>query len=238
MSVSHRWVSFDCFGTLVDWQAWFTEVLGPMGNRTADVIAGYHAHERIVERDHPPRSYKDVLVTALERATFERGLRLSSRDAQTILMRNWASMRLFADVEMMLAELRSRGYRLAVLTNCDEDLFWITHRLFTVPFDLVLTAERVRGYKPERWHFSGFERLTRVARTHWVHVANSWYHDIEPARALGIRHVWLDRDRSGEDPGSSIQVHHAIDVPGAVARVVGSDSTFVVEERSPIGASA
>ena len=235
MSVRHRWVSFDCFGTLVDWQAWFTEVLGPLGGQARAVVHAYHAHEREVERDSPLRSYKDVLVTALTRAANERGVRLTQQDARSMLMGGWTRMRLFDDVEPMLAELRSRGYRLAVLTNCDEDLFWSTHRLFRQPFDFVLTAERVCGYKPERWHFQGFEMLTRVARSHWVHVANSWYHDIAPARALGLRHVWLDRERTGEDAGTSVHVYQAVDVAGAVDRLVEDESPV---DRSPIGASA
>ena len=69
VSFSNRWVSFDCFGTLVDWQAWFAEVLSPLGSHTStDVIRAYHAHERLVERAYPQRSYKDVLVTAIGRA--------------------------------------------------------------------------------------------------------------------------------------------------------------------------
>ena len=238
MAFSNRWVSFDCFGTLVDWHAWFAEVLGPLGSHTStDVIRAYHAHERLVERDYPHRSYKDVLVTALGRAAADCGIHLSSQDARNILMAGWASMRLFDDVEVMLAKLRANGYRLAVLTNCDEDLFWTTHRLFTAPFDFVLTAERVRGYKPERWHFSGFERLTGVSKSNWVHVANSWYHDIAPARALGVRHVWLDRDRTGEDPGASVRVHNANDVAGVVESLAGIDMPFV-DHRSPVSASA
>ena len=128
MSVRNRWVSFDCFGTLVDWQAWFAEVLRPLGAQTAaEVIRGYHSYERVVEREYPQRSYKDVLVTALERAAGECGVRLSPLDARAILMPAWTSLRPFDDVEAMLAELRSKGYRLAVLTNCDEDLFAVTH---------------------------------------------------------------------------------------------------------------
>lgn len=236
MSAKCRWVSFDCFGTLVDWQAWFTEVLGPLGGEAAaDVVRAYHAHERVVERDYPRRLYKDVLAAALSRAMAERGVRLSHQDARSILTQAWSSMRLFDDTEDMLAELRSRGYRLAVLTNCDEDLFAVTHRLFSTPFDLVLTAERVSGYKPERWHFRGFEMLTRVLRPHWVHVANSWYHDIAPARDLGVQHVWLDRDRTGEDPGASLQVHRAIDVAGLVEGLAGIDAGCVDQ---PVGTTA
>jgi len=129
-------------------------------------------------------------------------------------------MRLFDDVELMLAELRANGYRLAVLTNCDEDLFWTTHRLFTAPFDFALTAERVQGYKPERWHFSGFERLIGVSKSNWVHVANSWYHDIAPARTLGVRHVWLDRERTGEDGGSeTVRIQSAVEVSSVIRRL-------------------
>jgi 2-haloacid dehalogenase len=236
VSLRNRWVTFDCFGTLVDWQAWFAEVLGPLGSQTAgEVIRGYHAHERLVELESPQRSYKDVLVTALVRATADSGIRLSRQDAHAMLIQAWPSMRLFDDVEPMLAELRSRGYRLAVLTNCDEDLFQITHRLFTVPFDLVLTAERVRGYKPERWHFRAFELLTRVTRPDWVHVANSWYHDIAPARTLGLRHVWLDRERTGENAGLSIHGYSGREI----VRLVEAASLLPsLGDRAPIGASA
>jgi 2-haloacid dehalogenase len=227
VSVSHRWVTFDCFGTLVDWQAWFDEVLNPVvGRAAADVIRAYHVHERIVERDYPHRSYKDVLVTALVRATADHGVPLSAHEARTMLMRAWSSMRLFDDVEAMLAELRSKGYRLAVLTNCDDDLFWTTHRLFRTPFDMVVTAERVRGYKPERWHFRGFEMLTRVAKSNWVHVANSWYHDVVPARTLGVRHVWLDRELTGEDAGlATVRVRSAVEAPSVIERLLGSADT-------------
>jgi len=236
VSVSNQWVTFDCFGTLVDWQAWFDEVLNPIAGRAAtEVIRAYHAHERIVEREYPHRSYKDVLVTALVRATAEQGVRLPVHQARSMLMRAWPSMRLFDDVEAMLAELRGKGYRLAVLTNCDDDLFWTTHRLFRTPFDMVLTAERVRGYKPERWHFRGFEMLTRVARSNWVHVANSWYHDIAPARALGVRHVWLDRDRTGEDGGTvTLRIQSALEVASTIRGLfAGAEAAARMDGRRP-----
>jgi 2-haloacid dehalogenase len=108
-----------------------------------------------------------------------------------------------------------------VLTNCDDDLFEVTHRTFRSPFDLFVTAERVRGYKPAPWHFSAFRQITRVRRCNWVHVACSWYHDIAPARALGISSVWLDRERTGEDATmASAHVFSATDVAAAVEAVV------------------
>ena len=126
-------------------------------------------------------------------------------------------IRLFDDVESMLAELRANGCRLAVLTNCGDDLFETTHRTFRKPFDLFVTGERVRGYKPSPWHFRAFEQLTHAARRDWVHVACSCYHDIAPARALGISRVWLDRDATGEDPAvASAHVRTTADAVEAI----------------------
>jgi 2-haloacid dehalogenase len=225
-------MTFDCFGTLVDWQTAFEAALGSLaGDRAGDLLRAYHEHERQVEREQPHRAYKYVLETALARAAREQGVALPSSAART-LQDAWASMRVFGDVEPMLDELRAGGWRLAVLTNCDDDLFAITHRLFEVPFDFVLTAERVRGYKPAPWHFRGFEQLMHVARRNWVHVANSVYHDVATAQALGIQHVWLDRERTDEpDVAPSAHVYSAADVPEAVTRLVGSQSLGQIELR-------
>ena len=215
-----RWVTFDCFGTLVDWQSGFAAMLNPIaGDRTAELVRAYHVSERLFERETPHRPYKDVLSTALTCAAVARGVRVSASEAMT-LQHAWGTMRIFEDVEPMLAELRANGWRLAVLTNCDDDLFEITHRTFRQPFDLFVTAERVRSYKPLPWHFRAFQRLTRVNRCDWVHVACSWYHDIVPARALGVQSVWLDRDRTGEDPTyASARVFSAREVSSAVEAI-------------------
>src|SRR5688572_12337877 len=142
----HRWVTFDCYGTLVDWQAGFTAALSRVaGDRTPALVDAYHLWEREVEAERPHHSYKDVLATALLRAAGDVGVPLSAADGR-ILCDSWGALRVFADVEPLLEELRRRGWRLAVLTNCDDDLFEITHRTFQRPFDLFLTAERVRGY--------------------------------------------------------------------------------------------
>jgi 2-haloacid dehalogenase len=227
-----QWVTFDCFGTLVDWQSGLAVFLAPYaGDKARSVVRSYHAHERILERAPSYRPYADVLATGLARAAAEHGVELGTLDA-SVLRRAWASMRLFDDVEAMLAELRSKSYGLAVLTNCDDDLFEITHRSFKAPFDLFLTSERVRSYKPAPWHFRGFERLTGASRAGWVHVACSWYHDIEPARRLGITPVWLDRERTGEDPSSaSAHVHAAADVVTAVGRLFETSRGGIAQQR-------
>jgi 2-haloacid dehalogenase len=189
-------VTFDCYGTLVDWQNGFTSMLSSLaGHRAGDLARAYDEHERRVESERPHRSFKDVVVRTLLRSAEELGLRVSDAAARGVLDL-WSMLRPFDDAEPLLAALRANGYRLAVLTNCDDDLFETTHRTFGTPFDLFVTAERVRGYKPAPWHFRAFELLTGVQRADWVHVAASRYHDIEPARALGIKHVWLDRNAS------------------------------------------
>jgi 2-haloacid dehalogenase len=195
-----RWITFDCFGTLVDWHKGFTEILSPLAReRVTDVVRAYHECERRIEGELPHQPYRDVLVASVVRAGAETGVAISESDARA-LPSGWHSLRPFGDVERLLAELRGRGYRLAVLTNCDDDLFETTHRMFRMPFDLFVTAERVRGYKPAPWHFRAFELMTGATRGEWVHVACSWYHDIAPAHALGIKRVWFDRDRTGDDP--------------------------------------
>ena len=121
-----RWITFDCFGTLVDWNTGFSAILSPLfGTRTADVMRAYHMHEREVEAERPHRLYKDVLATALMRAATALGLKLSEAEARR-LPQAWASQPLFDDVEEMLTGLRAMGCRLAVLTNCDDDLFALT----------------------------------------------------------------------------------------------------------------
>jgi 2-haloacid dehalogenase len=168
-------------------------MLAPIaGERAADVVRAFDGCQLALERERPHRPHKQVLKAALLCAAGERGVPLTDADAGA-LTRSWAVLRPFADVEAMLAELRRKGYRLGVLTNVDDDLFEITHRGFASPFNLFVTAERVRGYKPGPWLFRAFERMTRVAPGEWVHVGSDWEHDIAPAVALGVPRVWLDR---------------------------------------------
>jgi 2-haloacid dehalogenase len=106
-------------------------------------------------------------------------------------------MAVFEDSGPALAALRERGWRLAFLTNCDEDLFAHTRKRLPVPVDLWVTAEEVHSYKPDLAHFRKFADKTGVGKENWIHVANSWVHDMLPAARMGLRTVWVDRDLSG-----------------------------------------
>lgn len=214
------WVTFDCFGTLVDWNTGFRRLIEPLaGERTEEVIRRYHVQERALEARRPFRKYRDVLTQALSKAAKDAGVALSLEQAR-VLPERWGRLPVFSDVEPMLAALRSAGYRLGVLTNCDEDLFACTERSFVQPFDEVVTAQAVCSYKPALAHFHRFEEETGARRSHWVHVACSWYHDIAPAQEFGIARIWLDREQTADDSSAAtIRVETATDVPPAVARI-------------------
>ena len=201
--MTNRWVTFDCFGTLVDWHAGFSAVLRDIASdRLPEFLAAYHRHERAVEVERPHRLYRDVLETSVRRAAADLGLPVTDEQV-TALPRHWRTLPVFPDVEPELAALRAAGYRLAVLTNCDNDLFAETQKNFRQPFDLVVTAEDAKDYKPSPTHFRRFYRLSGVEPGDWVHVACSFYHDIGPAKELGVRRIWVDRDGTGEDPGQA-----------------------------------
>src|SRR5437762_998628 len=105
--VAGRWVSFDCFGTLVDWHGGFSVVLRDLaGDRLPEFLWAYHRHERQVEQDRPHRLYRDVLETAVRRAAADLGLPVAD-DQATALPRRWGELPVFPDVEPELAALRA-----------------------------------------------------------------------------------------------------------------------------------
>lgn len=200
-----RWMTFDCFGTLVDWNGGFRAILEPIaGARAAELVRAYHAYEPAVEAE-PFRPYAEVTRIALERAAESIGLTLPS-GATGAIAQKWETLPVFNDTVPTLNALRERGWKLGVLTNCDDDLFEKTAARIGVPFDVVVTAQQVRSYKPAREHFKEFYRRTEADRSRWVHAACSWFHDIAPARDLGILRVWIDRDHTGEDPSAASAV--------------------------------
>ena len=197
-----RWVTFDCFGTLVDWHGGYRRALSPIaGARTDELIGAYHEFERAIEAQRPHRLYKDVLTTGLEQAARKIGLSLPARQSD-VLVRQWGEQPIYGDVGTALTALREAGWKLAMLTNCDNDLFAKTLDRFPLRPDFVVTAEMVGSYKPELGHFTRFEQETGVERRNWIHAACSWFHDIVPAQRLGLQRVWVDRDKTGHDPAA------------------------------------
>ena len=190
-----RLITFDCYGTLLDWQGGFRRILAPVaGERLEAVMEAFHAVEPEVERELS--LYKDVLREALARAAERAGVALPDRD---LLVDGWHTLEAFPDTVAALEELQAQGWKLGILTNCDDDLFESTRAALSVTIDRVVTAEQVGSYKPALGHFERFEAESGVAREDWVHAGVSWWHDMVPARDLGIRRVWVDREDSGHD---------------------------------------
>ena len=216
MSRGSRWVTFDCYGTLMDWHGGLGDLLAPIaGERAPEVVRAFAGCQLALEKQGPVRSHKQVLKAALLCAAGERGVPLTEADART-LTRSWSALRPFADVEAMLAALRARGYRLGVLTNVDDDLFEITHRSFATPFNLFVTAERVRGYKPEPWLFRGFERMTGSIAVTGCTSAATGTTTSRRRRRSAWRRVWLERDGTPAPGGTALRAATGVDVVRAI----------------------
>jgi 2-haloacid dehalogenase len=192
-----RWLTFDCYGTIADWNSCMLSALEPVAGAQADALLGaYHRAESILEAAPQWRPYRDVLTDGLELAAQRSGVELPAA-ASGALVAAWPGMEIFPDVAEALTDLVRSGWRLGVLTNCDDDLFASTAAKLPVPAEVVVTAEQVRSYKPDLAHFRKFAELTGATPASWIHVANSWVHDILPASRMGLRSVWVDRDRTG-----------------------------------------
>jgi 2-haloacid dehalogenase len=99
-----------------------------------------------------------------------------------------------------LGAIRKEGWKLALLTNCDRDLIALTQRRLPVPFDAVVTAEDVSAYKPDHAHFRLFQSTFGSSAGAWIHVAQSYFHDIKPTSVMGITRVWVNRQGERDDP--------------------------------------
>lgn len=192
-----RWLTFDCYGTIADWNAGMLGALEPVAGGRADALLGaYHRAESVLEARADWRPYREILTEGLAWAARRSGVRLAP-SAAGALVDGWPDLPVFPDVAEALSVLVSSGWHLAILTNCDDDLFAVTAARLPVPFEIVVTAEQVRSYKPDLAHFRTFADMTGATPDSWIHVANSWVHDILPASRMGLRSVWVDRDRTG-----------------------------------------
>ncbi len=198
---TERWATFDCYGTLVDWLGGMRAALQEIAPDDAErLLRAYHELEPAVQGEHF-RRYRDVLAETLRRAAEREGVVLppGGEHALAETLPGWP---VFEDVAPALNDLREGDWRLAILSNVDDDLIAATLSRLEVPVDIVVSAERVRSYKPTLGHFETFRRESGVAEGGWVHVAQSLLHDIAPARRLGLPRVWVNR-QDEVDPGTA-----------------------------------
>ena len=165
--MADKWLTFDCYGTVADWNSGMGSALaglaGVSGAVAGRLLTAYHQAELEIEADPQWRSYREVLTAGLARAAERERVRLP-RGGEEAFVRAWPDIPVFDDAGPALATLRERGWRLAFLTNCDEDLFATTRSRLPVAFDEWVTAEEVRSYKPDLGHFRRFAEKAGVAR--------------------------------------------------------------------------
>jgi 2-haloacid dehalogenase len=217
-----RWATFDCYGTLIDWNAGIRTVLeGYFGaERAPGLLARYHALEPEVQAE-TYRSYAEVLTITLERVAGEAGLQLPEGDAGA-LARSLPDWPAFPEVPRSLAELRARDWKLAILSNTDRALITASQTTLGVPVDIVVTAEDVGSYKPAHGHWERFFELTTADREHHVHVGASLFHDVAPARELDLKVVWINRLGEDAEPEPDRELPDLATLPDTLEELVAA----------------
>lgn len=196
-----RWATFDCYGTLVDWNAGIAGELGRLlGESDRDgLLSRYHEIEPRVQSEHPTWSYRDVMAAVLSQLASETGVALadSEHDALGRSLPQWP---VFTEVPDALARAHARGWRLMALSNTDRDFIEASIAAIGVPFEGAVVASEIGSYKPGHRHWEAFYELTGADRDRHVHVAQSHFHDIVPAHELGIPSVWINRLHERGEP--------------------------------------
>jgi 2-haloacid dehalogenase len=198
-------LTFDCYGTLIDWdtgiEAALRTALPELAHvGTRDLLAEYAAHERPIEAG-PYVPYREVLTEAARRIAAAHDVQLSEEAAASVgaSVPDWPA---FPDSVEALARLKRR-FQLGVITNCDDDLFAASHERLGGVFDHVITAQQVGSYKPDHRNFEvAFERIGRP-KERILHVAQGLFHDHVPANEIGLTSVWIDRHHDQEGTGAS-----------------------------------
>ncbi len=192
--INARWATFDCYGTLVDWNAGIQAELERLfgGDQGPRLLGRYHELEPQIQRENPQARYRDVMAAVLAAIATEAGRELTGQDADALglSLPRWP---LFGEVPGQLAEARRRGWQLVMLSNSDRDLIDASIDAIGVPFSGAIVASEIGSYKPALGHWRTFYDLTHADHERHVHVAQSHFHDIVPAHELGIPSIWINR---------------------------------------------
>ncbi len=200
-------ITFDCYGTLIDWISGITAAIGAAARRAGHVVApesvfpAYLRAEVEVEAA-AYRPYRSILAETARRVVAELGWTLAEAGFLADSLPSWPA---FPDTNPALERLHAAGYRLGILSNVDDDLLAATRRHFTVDFDLIVTAQRVGSYKPAHGHFLLARRRIEAGGrgTRWLHAAQSHHHDVAPCVDLGIPVAWVNRQHETLAPGGA-----------------------------------
>jgi 2-haloacid dehalogenase len=211
-------LSFDCYGTMIDWETGIFSALRPVLNAHGKNITDstllelYSDLEASAEKGEFLR-YRDVLQSVVRGFGERFGFSPTNGEVRSLpeSLANWQP---FADTVEALRKLKAR-YQLAVISNVDDDLFATTAPKLGVPFDHVITAQQAGCYKPCIRMFELAEQRAGISREHWLHVGQSIYHDVIPAQSLGIATVWVNRPspRPGAGAAKAVAGKPDLEVP-------------------------
>jgi 2-haloacid dehalogenase len=202
-----RWATFDCYGTLIDWDGGLRAALAHVfGEARADQqLERYHDVEPALEADGS-RTYRQVMADAMR----ELGAPDGEVDALARSLPTWTP---FPEVRDALTEARERGWKLAILSNSDRDFIDASMKRIGVPFELAIVASEIGSYKPAHRHWLAFYEQTGADRDQHVHVAQSYLHDVVPANKLGLRSIWINRRGEDHDPPPTRELRDLAHLP-------------------------
>jgi 2-haloacid dehalogenase len=202
MAGGERWATFDCYGTLIDWNGGIGRELERLfgAARAGELLYAYHELEPQIQREDPSRSYREVMAVALARL----GAPANEEDALGRSLPRWKP---FPEVPPALEEARAAGWRLAALSNTDRDLLDASLARIGVDFELSVVASEIGSYKPSSGHWDEFFARSGADRLGHVHVGASLFHDIAPATTLGLRTIWINRLGEEPEPQPDVELH-------------------------------
>jgi 2-haloacid dehalogenase len=196
-----RWATFDCYGTLIDWNGGIGRELERLfgAGQTAELLHRYHEVEPELQRARPDASYREILTQALPLLA---PLPAEEHDALARSLPGWQP---FPEVPAALEDARARGWKLAILSNTDRDFVEASLGHIGVPFELAIVASEIGSYKPDHGHWRAFREC--VSPEAHVHVGASLFHDVAPAAELGIPTIWINRLGEEAEPQPDVELH-------------------------------
>jgi len=213
-----RWVTFDCYGTLIDWNGGIrAELVRLWPEEDGDELLGrYHELEPEVEVEHtePGLSYRVVMQRVLAR------LGAVPPGEEDVLGRSLPGWDAFPEVRESLEQARSRGWRLAILSNTDRDFIEASKATIGVPFDETVVASEIGSYKPAPKHWEVFYERTGADPARHVHVAQSMFHDIVTANELGLSSIWINRLGERHDTAPTRELPDLVALPEVLDELV------------------
>jgi 2-haloacid dehalogenase len=211
-----RWATFDCYGTLIDWNGGIRRELARVfGEERADAqLDRYHDVEPALEVGGE-RSYREVMTDAMRQLG-------ASEDDVGGLAEALPTWEPFPEVRSALEDARARGWKLAILSNTDRDFIEASLERIGVPFELAIVASEIHSYKPGHRHWLQFFEQTDAPRDGHVHVAQSHFHDVVPATELGLRSIWINRYGEQHEPSPTRELPDLSRLPDTLDELVAA----------------